>query len=459
MNIHPKCIKNLVLYFCMIIILIFCATILIRFFTKNVLVDKMNICDAFVQTVFYDSNTAFFNELNEKESQSPRIDVNWAKLYPFNSQYSDNFSNENPEESNCLLLSFENAVEKTKGTITNYSCDYLIGYQKIVEAFNKYEASIGWNTAEYNGIVQLSDGYLTSYINKRDISNNISAISSLYNFCIEHGSKFLYVQAPGKLCKYQDGDVSGRLDFSNQNADSLLSGLAKAGIPYIDLRDELHKEYTNHHALFYRTDHHWKGETGLWAALTLSKQLNAQFGYHIPLELLESSTFDVVTYKNWFLGTNGKKITLARTDPEDFNLLYPQYPTHIQYQIQDRNINQTGDFSILYDMEQLAKKDYYNLSPYSAYIHENNALTKIHNNDCSSGENILLIKDSFGNCMAPFLSLGLENLDIIDLRCFTGSIQNYILTEKPEMVIIMYYPDSIKDNIELASHTHLFDFQ
>jgi hypothetical protein len=86
---------------------------------------------------------------------------------------------------------------------------------------------------------------------------------------------------------------------------------------------------------------------------------------------------------------------------------------------------------------------YYNLSPYDAYLYGNRELVTIHNNLLRDGRKILLIKDSFANVVAPFLSIGIENLDIVDLRYFTGSIKSYIEKHIPDTVVIMYNPSVI----------------
>ncbi|MBR0278815.1 MAG: hypothetical protein IJQ75_02385, partial [Synergistaceae bacterium] len=51
---------------------------------------------------------------------------------------------------------------------------------------------------------------------------------------------------------------------------------------------------------------------------------------------------------------------------------------------------------------------------------------------------LLVIHDSFSDCVIPFLSLGVSHLDAIDLRHFTGSLRTFIETVKPEAVIVEY---------------------
>jgi hypothetical protein len=85
------------------------------------------------------------------------------------------------------------------------------------------------------------------------------------------------------------------------------------------------------------------------------------------------------------------------------------------------------------------------LSPYGAYLYGDNPLVIIHNNFLYDNKRILFIKDSFVMCVAPFLALGVEYIETIDLRNFTGSVKTYIKQNKPDMVIVMYNPSAIKD--------------
>lgn len=445
--------QNIILSLCIAILIFFMFTIFIRFFTKNILIDQLNLDNSFTRNIFYGIEKDFFPDNNEETNRIVTID--WGKIYPFESEALSVHTN----DENDILTKLASKFNNIKTRLDTYTNSYLIGYQNFVSLSNQYEEFINWNiaqTTEYNGVVKLNDNYLTEYNEAHDVSNNISSLSYLADFCQKNNACFLYVQTPDKNCK--EFGISGKIDFSNQNADNLLSGLAKENIFYLDLRDELHKENMDHLSLFFKTDHHWKGESGLWAASVLADNLNQQFGFSIDLSLYDENLFNTVSYKNWFLGSQGKKVTLARTEPDDINLIFPVFKTDFNYEIPDKQINLTGDFSVTYDMAQIETRDYYNLNPYAAYNYGNNSLIKIHNNLISNDVHLLLIKDSFGNCVAPFLALGVENIDIIDPRLFNGSIKNYIKTTEPNAVIVLYNPNSIKE-IDWSAHTSEFDFR
>lgn len=82
---------------------------------------------------------------------------------------------------------------------------------------------------------------------------------------------------------------------------------------------------------------------------------------------------------------------------------------------------------------------YYNKGPYHVYNYGDRALIRYENfSDVQEIMKIMLIHDSFSDCMAPFLALGVKNLESLDLRYFTGSLEAYIKGSRPDMVIVMY---------------------
>ena len=152
----------------------------------------------------------------------------------------------------------------------------------------------------------------------------------------------------------------------------------------------------------------------------------------------------------------GKKVTLSRAHPEDFTLLYPENETLLHYEVKSEGFDSDGDFSILYDMDCLREKNYYQ-DPYLAYIYGNQPLERIENKLVDNGYHILVIRDYFGNCVIPFLAMGIQYVDAIDLRYFDGSLQTYIEAEHPDAVVVIYNSGMLND-LTIRSGG-LFDFR
>ena len=74
---------------------------------------------------------------------------------------------------------------------------------------------------------------------------------------------------------------------------------------------------------------------------------------------------------------------------------------------------------------------------YDTYMLGNHDLVEIENKNINDGKRALLILDSFGCVVAPYLSQNFQQLDCIDLRSYTSSLKDYIEKTSPDVVIYM----------------------
>ena len=386
-------------------------------------------------------------------------DVEWEKLYPFTygktGDYVNKFdkSKEDAERETLLEKIIHYAVEGS----TLYTTDRLIGYVALVEIARAYEELIDWNIApisDYNGVVRLGDGQLTTMLASKDVTPNIKSTVELAKFCADRNIDFMYVQAPHKNCKIEDAEISGILDFSNQRADDLLKGLTEAGVKNYDFRKMLHDDGKNHHASFYITDHHWRAEMGIWATRHILKILREDFKWPVDENILDEKNFEFVKYPNNFFGSHGKKWTLARSNYEDFVFVYPkdEYKTQLSLEIPSIGISNSGDFTVLLDYRKLSRSE----NNYHAYM--SGTVMHIENSLATNDKKILILRASFSNIIIPFLSLAVRHLDAIHPGGFPGSIRNYIEQTKPDLVIVLYNPSYIS-GLEHDTQRSTFDFR
>ena len=87
---------------------------------------------------------------------------------------------------------------------------------------------------------------------------------------------------------------------------------------------------------------------------------------------------------------------------------------------------------------RMDSRDYYTQSPYAAYFYGDQALTRVHNELCENGRRVLVLGHSFDNCVLPFLALGVEYLDSIDPREFTGSVETFLRENWYDVVIEVF---------------------
>lgn len=415
-----------------------------KFLTRQILIEQFGMDNAFTRLFFprEDSKDSDTDPQKQEESYG-KVNIDWLSLYPY--------QNGGPileEEEGNALTAFSDKIKTGEAALEEYTNVMLPGYQQYVELEKKLEGMIGWNITsyfDYDSVASLPDGYLTTYCKETDIAYPAESITGLNQYLKDKNIPFLYVQAPFKVSERQDTSVSGKLDFSNQNANALLAELKKNNVSYVDTREYLNENYENYHEAFYRTDHHWKPETGLEIAGLLLDELQLRFQLETDVSRASTDRFDKEILENFFLGSWGKRVTLSGTAPEDFVTLLPNYETDFSVTIPERGMNVTGDFSVLYNHSLLQEKDYYNGNPYEAYIWGNNAVMNIKNNNSANKTRILIVKDSFGNCVAPFLACGVSEVDVVDVRHFTGSLETYVEEKEPDAVILLYNAALLND--------------
>jgi hypothetical protein len=86
-------------------------------------------------------------------------------------------------------------------------------------------------------------------------------------------------------------------------------------------------------------------------------------------------------------------------------------------------------------------------------------LIQIENQLEADNHKILIIRDSFSDCVISCLALAEKNVDSLDIRYFTGSVKAYIEQSAPDLVIVMYNPSEISGEIDYSTHTDAFDFR
>ena len=420
---------------CFIALALFLLSIALVVSTRTI-VEHFGINNNYTRTIL--DLTSF----KVKKNRLPRYNIDWASIYPFPKSIE---TDDSLVKKTSLFESIAKKIAGVKNGVKFYTTDYLVFYKKFSKLARFYENAVLWNytdSSEYNGIVRGHDDEPLSVTRPaNDLDSKAKAAAELSDFCHKLGVGYLYVNAPGKTCKYDDLDVSNIIDYSNQNADNFLSLLSTNNVKNYDLREKLHEEGYNHHELFYHLDPHWVTKTGLWASRQISSFLNEDHGFSIDLSLLNPSAFTTTVYPKCFLGGLGKKL-LINVVPNDYELIAPRYQTSLHYNVKSMGIDADGDFSLLYDVSFLPPD----------YIYGNQPLEIIENKLIENDSHILIVHDSFGNCVVPFLSLGARRTDSIDLRYFTGSLHNYIETERPDVVITMYSTIMYVDPL-------LFDFR
>lgn len=185
---------------------------------------------------------------------------------------------------------------------------------------------------------------------------------------------------------------------------------------------------TAEQGLYYRTDHHW---TSL-GAFTGYQAWAASLG----LDSFEPSDFQQETVSDHFLGTIHSKLNIP-VQADSIVLYRPKKEPvwSVYYDGSDSPVPS------LYSMEALNTRDQYRV-----FLDGNHGWTKIKNHSQADGSRLLIIKDSYAHCFAPFAALHFEETHMIDLRYYNGKISNFIKEQGITDILVLYQiPGFLKD--------------
>ncbi len=358
-----------------------------------------------------------------------------------------------------IYKGYNNGIYAAENYVDAYSKELLLGRQKMVETAVTYKNLIGWKIyapGEYNSILYLDNGYLAN-ANTKESAESIQKIATKIHglaVCAEEaGAEFFYMQTPGNVDKYGDPKINNVKDFANYNADLLIADLKGYGINCFDLRENIHESFDDYHSIFFKSDHHWRQPVALWATSELSAYLNTQYNLGFDPEVYATDKYRVEVMKEYYLGSLGRRATLATAEPDDFEILYPEFDTDITFTIDSRDIHKRGDFTVTYDYEELEDPDIYWRECYLSLLSfSGTGLATVENNQPPNDSYILIVGDSLAIPMTSLLALDCSKVELIDPRYFEGSIKEYITKNTPDIVINTYSTTIIQD------YYPIFDF-
>ena len=157
-------------------------------------------------------------------------------------------------------------------------------------------------------------------------------------------------------------------------------------------------------------------------------------GLHIPSE----DEYEIETVTEEFEGTVQSKLGI-RTKKDSIRLYLPH--EDIFYTVETDG--QEKRYSV-YDYSKLNTKDKYGI-----FFGGNYALTKI-TTRADNGRKILLLKDSYANCFAPFLLGEYEEIDLLDIRYYNQKISELIADGGYTDLLVLYNAAGFAEDVSLS---------
>ncbi len=288
-----------------------------------------------------------------------------------------------------------------------------------------------------SGVYKCADGYL---INKPvPTDNRINTnLEMLLDFKTDIGSvpmSALFVPSTGYIMEDKLPMIH---DIYNDDLyfENIAQSLKLGNIQFVDLREEFKNAAQNGTQLYYRTDHHWTTE-GAYNAY-------CQYCNTLGLNATPRSSFQIEKFGD-FYGTTYSKSGFWFTEPDTVEVWnnHANNESAISVLVSDMKPPYKEQNSMFfYEHENEDDK-------YPIFLDGNHAETVITNENASGGT-IIVIKDSFSHCFAPFLAENYKKVILVDLRYFNRDVTQMIQEEDPEQVLVLYGIDNFAEDSNIG---------
>lgn len=198
---------------------------------------------------------------------------------------------------------------------------------------------------------------------------------------------------------------------------------AKAtGAIWVDMLGSL--EAHRDEAIFYRTDHHWTS-------------LGAYYGYTALLEAMglePEALGEQVTVADDFYGTLYSSSGVHWLAPDSIHRYVSGETVTVENVL-------TGEVGGLYVDSYLTEKD-----KYASFLGGNQPLYILRNEEAPVQQKLLVVRDSYSDSLAPFLSQTFSEVHLLDLRYYKIPVAQYAEENGMDAIFIDYSVENfIKD--------------
>ena len=205
------------------------------------------------------------------------------------------------------------------------------------------------------------------------------------------------IGAPNRLgAMLSDADFARIAASEKTEAEAIEYLYEQAGPQVIGVNAVENLRLHNNEYLYFRSDHHW---TALGAYRAYEAWADAAGFDPVPL-----SSFDVQTrtgFLGWFYGLCGNPYAM-RMNPDSVTAYIPRSNLSVEY----TDVTGTrADNKIVYDYDN-----------YAAFLLGDHQLVTITNNDIQDDSACVLVKDSYGNPFAVYLTQHYHTVYVIDYR-------------------------------------------
>ena len=294
-----------------------------------------------------------------------------------------------------------------------YLTDQFAGRDLWIAAKALSERALG--KGENNGVYLCDQDTLIPRFDRPDaakVTNNLDYVNKL----VENVDIPVYFSLiPGKVSVWADRLPEGAPNASEEAI--LEQAQAGTAAQWADLDTTLRAHAGEE--IYYRLDHHW---TSLGAYYGYTALMDAMGLEAVPLDESQKVTVSEDFYGTLFSSSGVRWLP----------------PDHIDRYISDEGVtvtsypNGTPEPGSLYVDSYLEVKD-----KYSSFLGGNKPLCVIET-EHTDAPKVLVIRDSYADSLAPFLTQNFSEIHLFDPRYNYNSVKNYVEQNEIDYVVVLY---------------------
>ena len=298
--------------------------------------------------------------------------------------------------------------------------DYLADHFPMREFF--VGVSAYWDLAAgrngSNGVYHCRDGYLIQAPAEGSLEQFTDNVTRFANFAEDMGLPATLLMVPETGYILSDLLPASSLPYRDDEAFEI-AGRVCGDLTVLDPRP-LFSQLAKSQQLYYRTDHHLTSR----GCYTLYSLLCLSCGRSLP----EGSDYTITTCEG-FRGTTCSTSGWFLTAGDSVEIWDDGTPLTV-------TITEAGEEEIVTDspffLENLESEDMY-----TVFLDGNHTLVKITNPEAAGGR-LLIIRDSFAHCLAPFLASDYSEILLVDLRYYRGCLSELAAEEGITEILFVY---------------------
>lgn len=313
--------------------------------------------------------------------------------------------------------------------LETYISDHFAGRTGWIKVKTNLENALG--KYEQNGIYIL-DKRLVEKIDEPDYESIDKTIAAVNTFAEDNNVPVFFMLVPTSAEIYADEIPENAPNINQKELIGYVYGNLKP-VNTIDVYGTMASNREKY--IYYRTDHHWTTKGAYCAYAAAGKKM----GYIAEPE----GAYDIEHAAADFRGTFYSKVLYDGIEPDTMDYYHLVNGSRVKEVLVTSEYGKDPvSYDSMYFREYLNVKD-----KYSSFLGTNQPIVTIKTD--SDGGKLLIFKDSYAHCYAPFLTENYSEITLLDMRYIKMSYRELVNVDDYDQVLFLYNASSFATDTNL----------